>query len=166
MWSGSLFSLVGRGWSVSEGAHGLRGTCVPQAACLNCCEWTSPRNLLMRTPDVSGGWSCCLETGPCFCPNPPPPGGASLVTPWSRICLPVEETRVQSLGQESPLEKETITHSSILVWEIPRTEVPGRHHGVAKGSDTTERLHNNNPHQAVSGTSRLGSQGELESSEI
>ena len=34
--------------------------------------------------------------------------------------------RVQSLGQEDPLEKETATHSSILAWEIPRTEGPGR----------------------------------------
>ena len=29
------------------------------------------------------------------------------------------ETWVQSLGQEDPLEKEMVTHSSILVWEIP-----------------------------------------------
>jgi len=34
--------------------------------------------------------------------------------------------RVCSLGQEDPLEKETATHSSILVWEIPWTEKPGR----------------------------------------
>ena len=33
------------------------------------------------------------------------------------------ETRVQSLGQEYPLEKETATHSHILAWEIP--EKPG-----------------------------------------
>ena len=35
------------------------------------------------------------------------------------------ETRVQSLGQEDPLEKEMATHSSILAWRIPRTEGPG-----------------------------------------
>ena len=35
------------------------------------------------------------------------------------------ETWVQSLGWEDPLEKELATHSSILAWEIPRTEVPG-----------------------------------------
>ena len=29
------------------------------------------------------------------------------------------------LGQEGPLEKGTATHSSILAWEIPRTEEPG-----------------------------------------
>ena len=33
---------------------------------------------------------------------------------------------VQSLGQEDPLEKGIATHSSILVWRIPRTEEPGR----------------------------------------
>ena len=32
--------------------------------------------------------------------------------------------RVQSLGQEDPLEKEIATHSSILVWRIPCTEEP------------------------------------------
>ena len=30
-----------------------------------------------------------------------------------------------SLGWEDPLEEETATHSSILAWEIPRTEEPG-----------------------------------------
>ena len=35
------------------------------------------------------------------------------------------ETWVQSLGWEHPLEKEMATHSSILAWEIPRTEEPG-----------------------------------------
>ena len=35
------------------------------------------------------------------------------------------ETWVQSLGQEDPLEKEMVTHSSILVWEIPWTEESG-----------------------------------------
>ena len=40
--------------------------------------------------------------------------------------LPVmQEMQVQSLGQEDPPEKETVTHSSILAWEIPWTEEPG-----------------------------------------
>ena len=34
--------------------------------------------------------------------------------------------RLQSLGQEDPLEKEAATHSSILAWKIPWTEEPGR----------------------------------------
>ena len=37
----------------------------------------------------------------------------------------VQETWVQSLGQEDPLEKETTTHSSILDWEISWTEGSG-----------------------------------------
>ena len=36
-----------------------------------------------------------------------------------------QETRVQSLGWEDPLEKEMATHSSILAWRIPWTEEPG-----------------------------------------
>ena len=38
----------------------------------------------------------------------------------------MQETRVQSLGQEDPLEKEMATHFSILAWRIPWTEEPGR----------------------------------------
>ena len=37
-----------------------------------------------------------------------------------------QETQVQSLGREDPLEEEMPTHSSILVWEILWTEEPGR----------------------------------------
>ena len=38
----------------------------------------------------------------------------------------MQETQVQSLGQEDLLEKEMATHSSVLAWKIPWTEVPGR----------------------------------------
>ena len=37
----------------------------------------------------------------------------------------MQEMRARSLGQEEHLEKGTATHSSILIWEIPRTEEPG-----------------------------------------
>ena len=37
----------------------------------------------------------------------------------------MQETCVQSLGQEGPLEKAMATHSSILAWRIPWTEEPG-----------------------------------------
>ena len=37
----------------------------------------------------------------------------------------MQETGVQFLGQEDPLEKGMATHSSILAWEIPWTEEPG-----------------------------------------
>ena len=36
-----------------------------------------------------------------------------------------EETLVQSLGGEDPLEEDMATHSSILAWRIPWTEEPG-----------------------------------------
>ena len=37
----------------------------------------------------------------------------------------MQEPRVQSLGQEDPLEEEMATHTSIIAWEIPRIEEPG-----------------------------------------
>ena len=40
--------------------------------------------------------------------------------------LELLEMQVQPLGQEDPLEKEMADHSSILAWEIPWTEEPGR----------------------------------------
>ena len=45
----------------------------------------------------------------------------------------MQETQVQSLGWEDPLDKGMATHSSILAWRIPWTEEPGGIvHGVAK----------------------------------
>ena len=49
------------------------------------------------------------------------PGGAVTKNP-----LAMQETWVQALGQEDPLEMEMATHSSILAWEIPWIEEPGR----------------------------------------
>ena len=37
----------------------------------------------------------------------------------------MQETQIQSLNQEDPLEKEMATHSSILAWRIPWTEESG-----------------------------------------
>ena len=48
--------------------------------------------------------------------------------PWwlrGKESVPMQETWVQSLGWDDPLEKETANHSSILTWEIPWTEDPG-----------------------------------------
>ena len=54
----------------------------------------------------------------------------------------MQETWVQSLGQEDPLEKEMATHSSILAWRIPWTEELGGLQSMGrKESDTTERLY-------------------------
>ena len=40
--------------------------------------------------------------------------------------MSVQEMQVRSLSQEDPLVKEMATHSSILAWEIPWAEEPGR----------------------------------------
>ena len=50
---------------------------------------------------------------------------ASLVAQRLKRLPPMWEIRVQSLGQEDPLEKEMVNHSSILAWKIPWTEETG-----------------------------------------
>ena len=49
----------------------------------------------------------------------------------------MQETRVQSLDREDPLEKEMATHFSILAWEIPWIEEPGGPQSI--GSQTVEQ---------------------------
>ena len=51
--------------------------------------------------------------------------GTSLAVWQLQIHLPMQESLVRSLGWEDPLEEEMATHSSILVWNTPRTEEPG-----------------------------------------
>ena len=50
---------------------------------------------------------------------------ASLVAQMVKSLPAMQETWVQSLSWEDPLEKGMVTHSSILAWRIPRTEEPG-----------------------------------------
>ena len=53
----------------------------------------------------------------------------------------MQETWVQSLDQEDPLEKGMATHSNIFAWRIPWTEEPGGLQSMGhKESDMTERL--------------------------
>ena len=60
------------------------------------------------------------------------PGGSAVKNPPA-----TQETQVQSLGREDPLEREMATHSSILAWRIPWTEEPGGLQSMGlKGSDT------------------------------
>ena len=49
------------------------------------------------------------------------PGGSVVKNPPA-----MQETQVVPLGQEDPLEEEMAIHFSILAWEIPWTEEPGR----------------------------------------
>ena len=51
---------------------------------------------------------------------------ASLVAQAVKSLPAVWKTRVRSLGQEDPLEKEMAIHSIILAWRIPWTEQPSR----------------------------------------
>ena len=51
---------------------------------------------------------------------------ASLLAQMVNNLLAMQETRVQALGREGPLEKGLANHSSILAWRIPWTEEPGR----------------------------------------
>ena len=52
--------------------------------------------------------------------------GVYLVAQTIKHLSAMWQTRVRSLGREDPLEKEMAAHSSILAWEIPWTEEPGR----------------------------------------
>ena len=58
----------------------------------------------------------------------------------------MQETWVQSLGWEDPLEEEMATHSSNLAWEIPWTEDPGglQFMGSQKSQTQLDNLNNNN----------------------
>ena len=61
--------------------------------------------------------------------------GTSLVAQLVKNLPAMEETQVQFLDWEDPLEKEMATHSIVLVWRVPWTEEPGRlhtAHGVAR----------------------------------
>ena len=65
--------------------------------------------------------------------------GVSLVAQRLRHLPPMRETWVQPLGREDPLEKEMVTHSSILAWRIPRMGEPGGLPSLGRTeSDTTE----------------------------
>ena len=73
---------------------------------------------------------------------------ASPVAQWWRIPLSMQEmqeTWIQSLGREDPLEEEMATQSSILAWKFPWTEEPGRLQSIGSprvGHDwATEHTH-------------------------
>jgi len=65
------------------------------------------------------------------------------VAPWAKTLPAMQETQetcIRSLDREDPLEKEMITHSRILAWEIPWTEEPGGLQSKGPQSDMTERV--------------------------
>ena len=69
----------------------------------------------------------------------------------------MQQTQVPSLGWKDPLEKEMGTHSSILAWEIPCTEEPGRLQSMESVTKSQTRLTTKQQQQQT--TQRLGITG-------
>ena len=63
---------------------------------------------------------CCLRLCPSLALSQGFSGGSAVKNPPT-----MQETRVQSLSQEDPLQEGMATHSRVLAWEIPWTEKPG-----------------------------------------
>ena len=61
---------------------------------------------------------------------------ASLIAQLVKNLLAMQETWVQFLGWEDPLEKEMAIHSSILAWKIPWTEDPDRLQSMGRKNRT------------------------------
>ena len=61
----------------------------------------------------------------------------SLVAQTVKRLSTMQETRVRSLGQEDPLEKEMAIHSSTIAWKIPWTEEPSRLQSVGSQKSRT-----------------------------
>ena len=68
--------------------------------------------------------------------------GATLMAQTIKNVPAMQETWVQPLGQEDPLEKGMATHSSILAWRMLWTEEPGRLHTVHRVTKSQTRLSN------------------------
>ena len=68
----------------------------------------------------------------------------------------MRELRVQSPGEEDPLEEEMTIHSSIFAWEILWTEEPGLCPWGLKESDMTEQEHGMKTHPPLKATCRPG----------
>ena len=62
----------------------------------------------------------------------------------------MRETWVQSLGQEDPLEKEIVTHSSTLAWKMPWTEEPGRLQSMGSQQSQTQLKQLSTHHESES----------------
>ena len=84
----------------------LPGESYGQKRLAGCSPWGHKESDLTEQPTLSLYWA--------------------LVAQMLKNLPAMQETQVQSLGREDPLEKGRATHSSILAWEIPWTENPGR----------------------------------------
>ena len=70
--------------------------------------------------------SVCLPSDALLEHLPSYLGFSFLVAQTVKCLSTMQETQVQSLGREDPLEKEMAIHSSTIAWKIPWTEEPGR----------------------------------------
>ena len=70
----------------------------------------------------------------------------------------MQETQIQAMDKEEPLEMEIVTQSSIVAWEIPWTEEPGGLYSPwgRKESDTTEWLSNHSNKTVLNWEGNLG----------
>ena len=92
------------------------------------------RNSTVLLLVIDGWYDCSMDLLPC-----------DVVSGSVKRLPAMQETRVRSLGQEDPLEKEMATHSSILAWKIPWME-PGRLQSMGSqkvGHDWATSLHFN-----------------------
>ena len=85
------------------------------------------REQLVKTPSLVNCLPSFIQTS-CFAGTWSqilPSVGASLMAQTVKKLPAIQETQIQPLSQEDPLEKKMATHSSILAWRIPWTEEPG-----------------------------------------
>ena len=76
----------------------------------------------------------------------------SLIAQSVKNLPPMQETWVQFLGQEDPLEKQMAIHSSILAWKIPWTEELGGLHSMgSQESDMTQQLNHHHHQYSIRG---------------
>ena len=103
------------------------------AACL---IYSSFQDIFMKCIWCSKGQPSAWEVLHTLVPHVPPDSvrhRASLVAQTVKNLPAVQETEVQSPGQEDLLEKEMATHSSMLAWKISWAEEPGRLKSVGSG---------------------------------
>ena len=87
-------------------------------------------SICLKNPMDRGTWKATVhgdheESDKINCLHALCPVSRLIAAPTVKSLPAMWETWVQSLGQEDPLEKEKITHCSILAWKIPWTEEPG-----------------------------------------
>ena len=102
-------------WNTTPKSSGFYITIAGKLCCLLCQIWAE---CIKCRGGCSHSQQCLSSVGV--------PGGSGV----KNLLPAMQEIQVWPLGQESPLEKETATHSSILAWKTPWTEAPSRWHAT------------------------------------